>query len=132
MVHRYLYWFFLGIWGYIEKLENPVKDLEERLQKSQDNVDSVKKLVLSWVSRPLFERKDGKRDQLLIVDEHTNNKKMKQYKEIGELSEKVVEIVSMNRELLMDPESPETSWDSYLKYIDGIVLDGLIKTVAVS
>jgi dynein heavy chain len=87
---------------------------------------------LNWLNHPLFERKDGKKDQLLNLDDHATTKKNKQYKEIEEMSVKLQEHVAGNRELLLGTDAPGPAWDNYLKYIDGIVLDGLVKTVAVS
>jgi len=87
---------------------------------------------MNWVNHPLFERKDGRKDQLLNLDEHAHAKKNKQYKEIEDMSAKLKEFVADNKELLMTPETPPATWDNYLKYIDGIVLDGLVKTIAVS
>lgn len=107
-------------------------DIEDRLQKSQDNVIIIKKIILGWLSRPLFERKDGRRELLLNLDELAQARKMKQYKEIQEMSDKVTETVIQNQELLKDENTPQAAWDNYLKFIDEIVLDGLIKTVAVS
>lgn len=116
----------------MESLIGPCDAVEESLQKSQDNVAVIKKVIQGWLSRPLFERKDGKRDQLLCIDEYAHTRKTKQYKEIEEMSVKVAEMVELNKGLLKDENVPDSAWDVYLEYLDGIVLDGLIKTAAVS
>lgn len=121
------------IWSYVDSLNDPVNDVEDRLGKSQENVNIIKKLVQTWLGHPLFERKDGNRKALLNMDEHANARKVKQYKEIEEMSVKVTEIVQLNKNLLTEntPDQKQP-WDNYLQFLENIVLDGLIKTVAVS
>ncbi|ODN03963.1 Dynein beta chain, ciliary [Orchesella cincta] len=121
-----------AIWEYTDKLRAPVADTLDRFQKSQDNVSAVKKLVQGWLGHPLYERKDGKKEQLLSLDEHAKNRKKKQYKEIEEMGLKVHELVVGNKELLYDKTTSDVSWRSYLSYVDGIVRDALVKTAEVS
>lgn len=45
-----------------------VHDLEWRIQKAKDNVEEIQSIVGSWVS-PIFERKDGKRESLLSLED---------------------------------------------------------------
>lgn len=91
-------------------------------------------MVQTWLGNPLFERKDGKREALLNMDEHAHARKLKQYKGIEEMTVKVTEIVERNKNHLMKENTPDQqkTWDTYLQFLESIVLDGLIKTVAVS
>lgn len=45
-----------------------VHDLEKRIQKAKNNVEEIQTTVQSWVS-PIFERKDGKRESLLSLED---------------------------------------------------------------
>lgn len=45
-----------------------VRDLEQRIQKAKSNVEEIQTIVQSWVS-PIFERKDGKRESLLSLED---------------------------------------------------------------
>lgn len=118
----------------MEKLNSPVADMLEKFQKSQDHVSEIKKLVLQWITRPLYERiKEGDINvKLLCLDEHTRQRKVRQYKEIEQASTKVHDLVAKNRELLYDNNTKDDAWRSYINYIDGIVKDALIKTAGVS
>ncbi|CAG7732677.1 unnamed protein product [Allacma fusca] len=120
------------IWPFIETLQPHVKELEGKLDKSQDNIKTIKKLVQGWISHPLFERKDGRKDQLLSLDEQAQERKQKRYKEIQESSDKLKELILTNKELLKSSDIDDRIWTEYLTYIDGIVLDGMVKAVAVS
>ena len=52
---------YKGLWEYIEKTREMVRDFESRVQKSKDNVDKVIEIMKTWVS-PLFERDNKKVD----------------------------------------------------------------------
>ena len=51
--------FLKGLWEYIEKTRDMVRDFETRVQKSKDNVDKIIEIMKTWVS-PLFERDNKK------------------------------------------------------------------------
>jgi len=50
---------------YISDVLQQVHDLENRLQRSKDNVEQIQKLMSSWSKTPLFERMEGKHTTLL-------------------------------------------------------------------
>lgn len=114
---------------------NPIKEMEVKLRASKDNVRDLKKLVAGWVSYPLFERKDGKKDQLLCLDKQADERKDKRYREIKEVSGKIKDLVAKNRDLLYDetadPDDEKQAWKDYLGYLDNFVIEGLVKTIAV-
>lgn len=115
----------------MEKLNQPVADMLQKFQQSQDHVAELKKLVYQWVGRPLYVRKDDE-VKLLDLGEETQQKKLKQYREIEDTSKKVHVLVEKNRELLYDNNTSLDAWRLYVNYLDGIVKDALIKTAAVS
>lgn len=116
----------------MEKLATPVSDMLVRFQESQDNVAAIKKLVNKWISRPLYERKEGEGAQLLARDDQAKYKRQQQYKEIQESSAKVHDLVGKNKDLLQDNNTTENAWRSYINYLDGIVKDALVRAAAVS
>ena len=71
-----------GVWTYIETTRDQVHDLEERVQKSKDNVELIQKLMTSWSKQPLFERKEDKHDTLLSLDDRVD-RIGKRYANIG-------------------------------------------------
>lgn len=60
----------LGIWEYIQDKREMVHDLEQRLQRTKDNVEEIQTIMKSWTT-PVFERKEGKKDTLLNLDDKT-------------------------------------------------------------
>lgn len=54
---------------YVEKLFEMVGSLDRRVQKTQDNVNLIRNIMSAWLKNPLFERKDGKKDSLLCLEE---------------------------------------------------------------
>ncbi len=60
----------VGIWEYIQDVRETVHDLEQRLQRTKDNVEEIQTIMKSWTT-PVFERKEGKKDTLLNLDDKT-------------------------------------------------------------
>ena len=109
-----------------------MKNIADRLEGSQENIKAIKKLAVGWTAKPLYERKDGRKDQLLCMDDFCKEHKEKRYKLIRDTSGKIKDLVSKNREILYNEHTTEEMWNDYLAYIDEFVLEGLVKTVAVS
>ena len=58
-----------GVWDYIANLRDTVSNLESRVQKAQANIKVMDSILASWVLKPIFERKDGKKDALLNLED---------------------------------------------------------------
>ena len=55
----------LGIWEYIENLREHVMDLDQRVNKAQQNAKAINQLMKKWETLPLFTRyDDGRTDNL--------------------------------------------------------------------
>lgn len=63
------------MWDYIVKLRDTVSDLENRVQKAQANIKVMDGILASWVLKPIFERKDGKKDTLLNLEDRSEKLK---------------------------------------------------------
>lgn len=66
---------------YLKNLRDPVERLQQRMQKTQINLSEIKRITSTWVKQPLFERKDGKKDSVLCLNERSN-RVAKRYSEI--------------------------------------------------
>lgn len=66
---------------YLTKLREPVERLQVRMQKTQFNLNEIKRITSIWVKQPLFERKDGKKDSVLCLSER-QSRVAKRYAEI--------------------------------------------------
>ena len=57
---------FKGIWHYIENLRLTVTDLNERVIKAQENIETIKKIILMWKGETMFKRLDSERKEPLL------------------------------------------------------------------
>uniref|UniRef100_A0A667HW36 Dynein axonemal heavy chain 9 n=1 Tax=Lynx canadensis TaxID=61383 RepID=A0A667HW36_LYNCA len=106
-----------------------VHDLEQRIQKAQDNVEEIQNIMKTWVS-PIFKRKDGKKECLLSMDDQRNRME-KYYDLIKESGLKIHALVQENLGLFAaDPTS--NIWKAYVKYIDDMLLDGFFLAIECS
>ncbi|XP_023100299.2 dynein axonemal heavy chain 9 isoform X1 [Felis catus] len=124
-----LNWKTEGIWDYVIQITNSVHDLEQRIQKAQDNVEEIQNIMKTWVS-PIFKRKDGKKECLLSMDDQRNRME-KYYDLIKESGLKIHALVQENLGLFAaDPTS--NIWKAYVKYIDDMLLDGFFLAIECS
>jgi hypothetical protein len=56
----------LGIWNYIENLRLSVSDLNERVIKAQENIETIKKIIVMWKNEPMFKRLESDRKEPLL------------------------------------------------------------------
>lgn len=50
-------------------LRGTVSDLEARVQQVQANVRRIDDIMTTWVQKPIFERREGKKDGLLSLED---------------------------------------------------------------
>ena len=55
-----------AIWNYIEHLRIAVSDLNERVVKAQENIETIKKIIVVWKNEPLFKRIESERKEALL------------------------------------------------------------------
>lgn len=79
---------FPDIMDYLNRLRKPVEQLQVRMQKTQFNLNEIRRITSTWVKYPLFERKDGKKDTVLCLNER-GNRVAKRYAEISTASDTV-------------------------------------------
>lgn len=73
---------------YLLNLRQPVETLQARMQKTQQNIVQIRSIMSTWIKMPLFERKDGKKDTVLCLEER-NDRITRRYAEIREASNTV-------------------------------------------
>lgn len=64
-----LTWNGQGLEDYIGYLFGLVGGLERRVRATQSNVAALRGVMAVWLKQPVFERKDGKKDTLLALDQ---------------------------------------------------------------
>lgn len=72
-------------------------DLQHRVKQTQENVQLIRTIMATWSKMPLFERKDGKRDTLLGLDDRAD-RCMKRYNEVEEMGKRVVQLLEVSYE----------------------------------
>ncbi|KAK2835022.1 hypothetical protein Q5P01_015506 [Channa striata] len=124
-----LNWNSQGVWQYIQEVRDVVCDLENRLQRTKDNVEEVQSCLRSWAN-PIFDRKEGKKDTLLSLEDK-KERLDKFYSLIQSSGEKIHFLVKSNLMLLRaDPSCEE--WKAYVEYIDDMVMDGFFSSIECS
>ncbi|NXO51687.1 DYH9 protein, partial [Aramus guarauna] len=124
-----LNWKMEGVWDEISVMVDGVHDLERRIQKAKDNVEEIQSIVRSWVS-PIFERKDGKRESLLSLED-CQDRLERRYSLVRESGLRIHSLLQENQSLLLaDPASD--IWKAYVDYVDEIVLDGFFTAIECS
>uniref|UniRef100_H2Y9A0 Dynein axonemal heavy chain 11 n=1 Tax=Ciona savignyi TaxID=51511 RepID=H2Y9A0_CIOSA len=56
-------------WDYIRNCRNKVTDIESRVQKAKDNINTIHNIMEKWSDVPLYVRKEDKKDVLLMLDD---------------------------------------------------------------
>ena len=62
------YTLFVGVWGYIQGTRDMVRDLEKRVKLAKCNVETINSILAKLCQKPLYQRKDDKKDCLLNLE----------------------------------------------------------------
>ncbi|KAL2078484.1 hypothetical protein ACEWY4_026169 [Coilia grayii] len=125
-----LCWNSAGVWEYIQRMRDTLKDFQTRISMAKANVSTMLLIMDEWSNAPVFERKDNKREALLDLDGRQTTLK-KKYKVIQEAGVKLHGLTEENKKLFRANENSQP-WKEYIDYIDGMVLQGFFKVVNVS
>ncbi|XP_048343352.1 dynein axonemal heavy chain 9-like [Sphaerodactylus townsendi] len=124
-----LNWKTEGLRDRISPVIDTVWDLEQRIQKTKDNIEEIQTIMKSWIL-PVFERKDGKRESLLSLDDR-HERLDKHYRLITDSGRKIHLLIKENLRLFQaDPVSDV--WKAYLEHVDEMVLDGFFNAIECS
>ncbi|XP_068610643.1 dynein axonemal heavy chain 9 [Brachionichthys hirsutus] len=122
-------WNHQDIWQYIQEVRDSVCDLESRLQRTKDNVEEIQKCMRSWAS-PVFDRKDGKKDTLLSMEDRTDRLE-RFYTMVQASGEKIHFLLKRNLDLLRG-EPASAAWRAYVEHVDDMVVDGFFSSIECS
>lgn len=91
------------------QIYNTVKELTDRVKKAQANVVNFTAGIKAWSEQLLFERKDGKKENLLFLEDRSERLQKRQDQVIASSAE-LERIIAENYELFfrepMEPEEP--------------------------
>ncbi|CAL8088370.1 unnamed protein product [Calicophoron daubneyi] len=125
-----LSWNKADAWTYIQSTRDRVHDLQSRVVQTQENVKLIRTLMATWAKSPLFERKDGKRDTLLGLEDR-EDRCARRYTELKDANTQVAGLIETNRNLFK-AEKTSSGWDRYVLYVDGIVSEQLAAAIECS
>ncbi|KAL4716849.1 hypothetical protein ACJJTC_012660 [Scirpophaga incertulas] len=127
-----LNWNSQDLWTQLQELHILVGNLFERMSKIQGNLREMKTVLQLWSSHPLFERKEGKKDTLLSLDDRTDRKNVR-YTNIRQSAERIQILLKENMELFnMQDNQDSDIWRNYVSFIDNLMAESLFKCVACS
>ncbi|XP_043570859.1 dynein axonemal heavy chain 17-like [Chiloscyllium plagiosum] len=117
-----LHWNSEGVWEYIQELRGILYDLESRIQKAKNNVETMHLMMVEWSTSPLFERGGNKKDSFLDLDGRQNMLN-KRYAAVTEDGVKLHALLEENR-IFFHADVKDPSWEKYVNYIDEMVVEG--------
>ncbi|XP_033840356.1 dynein heavy chain 9, axonemal isoform X2 [Periophthalmus magnuspinnatus] len=124
-----LHWNSEDVWPYIQAVRDGVCDLESRLQRSKENIEEIQRITRVWAT-PVFERRDGRRDTLLGLEEQAERME-RFYDIVCSSGVKIHFLLKSNLQLLGADESSE-EWKDYVEYIDNMIIDGFFNSIQAS
>lgn len=117
---------------YLQKLRQPVENLQNRMQLIQNNLLEIKSLMSTWAKQPLFERKDGKKDTVLCLEER-HDRITKRYSDIEAGASKIYDLLEENvKHFGINQENDGKLWVNYVCSVDDIVYENILMAVGVS
>uniref|UniRef100_H3BBD5 Dynein axonemal heavy chain 17 n=1 Tax=Latimeria chalumnae TaxID=7897 RepID=H3BBD5_LATCH len=125
-----LCWNSDGVWEYIQEMRDTIFDLETRIQKAKNNIETISLIMQDWSATPMFERKDNKKETLLDLEGRPNALN-KRYAAIKDAGEKIHVLLKENMDLYKANEESVT-WEAYINYVDDMVVGGFFKVINTS
>ncbi|XP_068180103.1 dynein axonemal heavy chain 11 [Antennarius striatus] len=114
-------------WTFISTTKDLVHDLSYRVSRSKENCETVQSIMKGWSKQTMFCRKDNKKGSLIQLEDREDcvKKKYSSMKKDGECIHKLIE-ENMG---LFHCESLSDSWQSYLEFVDDMVVEGLFSYI---
>lgn len=97
--------------------------LHQSMKKFYSTAESVQQIAAGWSKLPIVEFQEG----LLPTGEQLTELLTKKYAEYLAASKRIVLIVGEAQQLMPELQPPD--WLTYLQLIDGLVLDGILKSI---
>lgn len=88
----------LSVIDYMESVKALVKQLFDRIQLEQTNVKKALANIDVWANQELFERKDGKKENLIQLDDYTE-RVQKRYDQVRQSARELEHVVQQNYKL---------------------------------
>lgn len=111
------------------KIHKLIGDLQSNLERCQANLSEIKNILIPFARKPLFERKDGRKDTFLSIDDR-KDLLMKRHAGIKEATDRIKHLLEENQEIFdMTHKQDSVEWTNYIDYIDNVVTSYLYQSV---
>nr|CAI5851783.1 unnamed protein product [Callosobruchus analis] len=127
-----LNWESADIWTYLTDLHQLIGSLHNNLQKCQDNLQAIKDILVPFARQPLFERRDGKKDAFLDI-ENKEEILSKRKIDLTNASVEVKRLLEENMQIFgMTETQDHQKWVQYIDFVDGIITSYLYQSIGCS
>ncbi|XP_066247509.1 dynein beta chain, ciliary [Euwallacea similis] len=127
-----LCWNSDDLWSFITDLYGLVKKLQDKLVKCQENLNGIKAALIPFARKPLFERKDDKKQGFLSVDDKAE-RISRRHGEISGAYKIITNLLNINMELFdMTTQTNKMEWINYVDFVDKIIFNYLYQSVGCS
>lgn len=91
-------------------------------------MEEIKNILVPFARQPLFERKDGRKEAFLAIDERAE-KLEKRKTDIKAATNRILQLLEENMNLFqMTDKQDNQKWLQYIDYIDNIVANYLYQS----
>ncbi|XP_028435224.1 dynein heavy chain 11, axonemal isoform X2 [Perca flavescens] len=115
-------------WSFISTTKDLVRDLECRVSRAKENCEALQSIMKGWSKQAMFCRKDNKKGSLIQLEDR-GDRVNKKYSSMKKEGYSIYQLVQENMVLFhADPASE--AWQSYLEYVDEMVVEGLFSYIS--
>ncbi|KAL6109087.1 dnah11 [Pungitius sinensis] len=118
-----LTWQHPDCWSFISTTKDLVHNLVCRVSGAKENFETIQSIMKEWSKKAMFTRKDNKRGSLIQLEDRRDcvNKKNEALKKDGDSIHKLIQ----ENMVLFHADPASEAWQSYLEYVDEMVVEGL-------
>lgn len=89
----------------------------------------MRNLLIPFARQPLLERKDGKKDTVLCIEER-EERINKRHADISNATDQISVLLNQNMKMFeMVDKQDSTKWINYVNYIDKIIVNYLYQSI---
>ncbi|XP_054638441.1 dynein axonemal heavy chain 11 isoform X2 [Dunckerocampus dactyliophorus] len=115
-------------WSFIGTTKDLVHALMDRVSRAKENRDAIQTMMKSWSKQTMFCRKDNKKSSPLQLEDR-RDRVSKIYCSIKQDGVSIHKLVQENM-VLFHADSSSDAWQSYLEYIDEMIVEGLFSYIS--
>ncbi|KAM9852522.1 dynein axonemal heavy chain 11 [Aulostomus maculatus] len=117
-------------WSFISATKDLVHNLVCRVNRAKDNRDAMQSMMKGWTKQIMFCRKDNKKGSLIQLEDR-RDRVSKMYSSIRKDGDSIHKLVQENM-ILFNVGPASDTWQSYLEYVDEMVVEGLFSYISFS